>query len=96
VLAGVGPFAVTAREGALKLREAARLLAEGYDAEYLLHGNAVPLTPDDALIALGDGTFVELLAKAAREAGLATADVTQTGDERMAQIPSPCGCRCWR
>jgi glutamine---fructose-6-phosphate transaminase (isomerizing) len=87
VLAGLGPFAVTAREGALKLREAARLLAEGYDAEYLLHGNAVPLTPDDALIALGTGTFVELLAKAAREAGLATVEVTQTGDELMAQIP---------
>jgi glucosamine--fructose-6-phosphate aminotransferase (isomerizing) len=87
VLAGVGPFAVTAREGALKLREAARLLAEGYDAEYLLHGNAVPLTPDDALIVLGTGTFAELLAKAAREAGLATVEVTQTGDELMAQIP---------
>jgi glucosamine--fructose-6-phosphate aminotransferase (isomerizing) len=87
VLAGAGPFAVTAREGALKLREAARLLAEGYDAEYLLHGNAVPLTPDDALIVLGAGTFAELLAKAAREAGLATVEVTQTGDELMAQIP---------
>lgn len=35
VLAGVGPGAVTAREGALKLREAARLPAEGYEAEYL-------------------------------------------------------------
>src|SRR3712207_7174955 len=34
---------VTAREGALKLREAARRLAEGFDAEYLLHGSAVPL-----------------------------------------------------
>ncbi len=87
VLAGLGPFAVTAREGALKLREAARLPAEGYDAEYLLHGNAVPLTPDDALIALGGGTFVELLAEAAREAGLPTVEVTQTGDELMAQIP---------
>jgi glucosamine--fructose-6-phosphate aminotransferase (isomerizing) len=87
VLAGLGPFAVTAREGALKLREAARLLAEGYDAEYLLHGNAVPLTPDDALIALGDGRFVELLAKAGREAGLPTVELTQTGDELMAQIP---------
>ena len=87
VLAGLGPFAVTAREGALKLREAAGLLAEGYDAEYLLHGNAVPLTPDDALIVLGTGRFVELLAKAAREAGLRTAEVTQTGDELMAQIP---------
>ena len=43
VLVGAGPSAVTAREGALKVREASRFLAEGYDAEYLLHGSAVPL-----------------------------------------------------
>lgn len=52
VLFGVGPAAVTAREGALKLREASRVLAEGYESEYLLHGSAVPLTEDDHLIAL--------------------------------------------
>src|SRR5581483_3571842 len=33
VVFGSGPASVTAREGALKLREAARLPAEGYDAE---------------------------------------------------------------
>ncbi len=49
VVTGSGPGAVTAREGALKLREAARLAAEGYDAEFLLHGSAVPLGADDAL-----------------------------------------------
>ena len=38
VLAGEGPAAVTAREGALKVREASRFPAEGYDVEYLLHG----------------------------------------------------------
>jgi glucosamine--fructose-6-phosphate aminotransferase (isomerizing) len=89
VLAGLGPEAVTAREGALKLREAARLPAEGFDAEYLLHGNAVPLTPDDALIVLGsdpDG-FVARLAKAAREAGLAVSELEEPGDELLAQIP---------
>ncbi len=43
VLTGAGPAAITAREGALKVREAARVLAEGYDVEYLLHGSAVPL-----------------------------------------------------
>jgi glucosamine--fructose-6-phosphate aminotransferase (isomerizing) len=52
VLAGIGPAAITAREGALKLREAARLVAEGYEAEYLLHGSAVPLRPGDVLLAL--------------------------------------------
>ena len=44
---GAGPASWTAREGALKSREAARFLAEGYDAEYFLHGSAVPLTPED-------------------------------------------------
>jgi glucosamine--fructose-6-phosphate aminotransferase (isomerizing) len=52
VLAGVGPGAVTAREGALKLREAARLPAEGYEAEYLLHGSAVPLRCGDVFLAI--------------------------------------------
>ena len=50
VVVGVGPGAVTAREGALKLREAARLPAEGYEAEYLLHGSAVPLRSSDGLL----------------------------------------------
>jgi glutamine---fructose-6-phosphate transaminase (isomerizing) len=52
VFAGVGPGAITAREAALKLREAARVLAEGYEAEYLLHGYAVPLDGRDTLIAI--------------------------------------------
>lgn len=52
VLFGAGPTSVTAREGALKLREASRVLAEGFEAEYLLHGSAVPLGRDDQLIAL--------------------------------------------
>lgn len=69
VLFGAGPAAVTAREGALKLREAARVLAEGFEAEYLLHGSAVPLSGDDHLIALdpdGDSTgLTAALAEAA-------------------------------
>jgi glucosamine--fructose-6-phosphate aminotransferase (isomerizing) len=88
-LAGLGPASVTAREGALKLREAARLPAEGFDAEYLLHGNAVPLTQEDALIAVGsdaDG-FTRRLAGSAREAGLEVAELAEPGDELMAQIP---------
>jgi glucosamine--fructose-6-phosphate aminotransferase (isomerizing) len=91
VLAGLGPGVVTAREGALKLREAARLPAEGFDAEYLLHGNAVPLNGDDVVIVLGsdqDG-FLTRLAKAARESGVPAVEIDQPapGDELMAQIP---------
>jgi len=51
-IVGAGPWGVTAREGALKLREAARMLAEGFDAEYLLHGSAVPFGPADGLVLL--------------------------------------------
>jgi glutamine---fructose-6-phosphate transaminase (isomerizing) len=91
VIAGVGPAAVTAREGALKLREAARLLAEGYDAEYLLHGSAVPLDERDALLLLGtdpDGLLREL-GSAARAEGIAVAELEQpeAPDELLAQIP---------
>jgi glucosamine--fructose-6-phosphate aminotransferase (isomerizing) len=49
---GAGPGGITAREGALKLREAARMLAEGFDAERFLHGNAVPYTAADGLVLL--------------------------------------------
>jgi glutamine---fructose-6-phosphate transaminase (isomerizing) len=74
VLTGSGPGAVTAREGALKLREAARLPAEGLDAEFLLHGSAVPLGADDALVVLGgerdDDAFLSRLAGPARAAGV--------------------------
>jgi glucosamine--fructose-6-phosphate aminotransferase (isomerizing) len=70
---GAGAASVTAREGALKIRESSRFLAEGMDAEYLLHGSAVPLTPEDHLIALttpDDDGFVEALAKAGEAEGI--------------------------
>jgi glucosamine--fructose-6-phosphate aminotransferase (isomerizing) len=93
VLFGEGPAGVTAREGALKVREASRFLAEGYDVEYLLHGSAVPLTQDDHLIALSppdtDG-LVEGVARAAEAEGVAVTRLPETGDRLpaiLAQIP---------
>ncbi len=101
VFAGAGPAAVTAREGALKLREAAHLAAEGYDAEYLLHGSAVPLDERDALVLVGpdeDG-LLSGLARAAGAEGIAVgrlgAEAETAGgraagappDELMAQVP---------
>jgi len=72
VIAGNGPGAVTAREAALKLREAAHILAEGYGAEYLLHGSAVPLDACDSLLLIQrktdpDRLLSELGAAAQRE-----------------------------
>lgn len=81
VIAGVGAGAVTAREGALKLREAARLLAEGYEAEYLLHGSAVPLDHRDHLVLLAPDThgpgLLEAIGEAAEAAGVGTTTVEQ-------------------
>jgi glucosamine--fructose-6-phosphate aminotransferase (isomerizing) len=91
-LFGAGPASVTAREGALKAREAARLPAEGFDAEYFLHGSAVPLTPNDQLVALTtpdqDG-FVEGVARAAEAEGISVARVAEPAPlpVLLAQIP---------
>jgi len=72
-IAGAGPSAITAREGALKVREAARVLAEGNDIEFLLHGNAVPLTSQDHLLVLttpDEDGFVEGVARAGEAEGM--------------------------
>ena len=92
VLFGEGPAAVTAREGALKVREAARMLAEGYDVEYLLHGSAVPLDGRDHLVALtppdGDG-LTAAVATAARAHGISVTDLDDGSGlpPILAQIP---------
>lgn len=74
VLCGAGPAAITAREGALKLREASRVLAEGFESEYLLHGSAVPLNGEDLLIAIDGASdpsgLTAGLARAAEKEGL--------------------------
>jgi glucosamine--fructose-6-phosphate aminotransferase (isomerizing) len=92
VLFGEGPASVTAREGALKLREASRFPAEGYDVEYLLHGSAVPLDGDDHLVALSppdtDG-LVRAVANAAEREGIRVTTLVETADlpPLLAQIP---------
>lgn len=93
VFAGAGPFSVTAREGALKAREAARLIAEGYDAEYLLHGSAVPLGADDRLVLLqpGEGAdgLLNAVGKAAEAEGIPTTTVAEDAPLHplLAQVP---------
>jgi glutamine---fructose-6-phosphate transaminase (isomerizing) len=87
VLTGEGPAAVTAREGALKVREAARFPAEGYDVEYLLHGHAVPLNASDHLVTLVPPDTQGLtagVADAARSVGIAVTRIEEPGD-----LPSP-------
>ncbi len=83
IVTGIGPGAITAREGALKLREAARLPAEGYEAEYLLHGSAVPLGPSDALLALQPSHdrsgLLQRLCAVAESAGLEAIVIEEPG-----------------
>ena len=97
-LTGPGIWGVTAREGALKIRESAHILAEGFDSELLLHGAAVPYGADDTLIGIapeadGDGLTAALLA-AARSEGMTThefaggAGGTTVADVFLAQIPA--------
>ena len=93
MFAGAGPASVTAREGALKAREAARLIAEGYDAEYLLHGSAVPLGADDHLVLLQPGEdadgLLSALGKAAEAEGVPTTTVGEGAPLHplLAQVP---------
>ena len=92
VLSGEGPASVTAREGTLKVREASRFPAEGYDLEYLLHGHAVPLNGSDHLVLLTppdtDG-MVGGVAEAARTEGVPVTLVHEPSDlpPLLAQIP---------
>jgi glutamine---fructose-6-phosphate transaminase (isomerizing) len=92
-LVGAGPWGVTAREGALKLRESAHVLAEGFDPERLLHGAAVPYGADDVLIVLepaadSDG-LAGAVAAAAEAEGMTTfvfEDPARSADPFIAQI----------
>jgi len=93
VLGGSGAGAVSAREGARKLREDARVLAEGYASEYLLHGIAVPLRAGDALLLLGaaadrDG-LLPALGHAATAEGLVVATIDEPSIDHpvLAQLP---------
>ena len=78
---GAGLAEVTAREGALKLREASRTIATGFDPELFLHGSAVPYGPEDLLVGVGDdpdGLLTGLLAAAGAE-GIPTLRLTGRG-----------------
>ncbi len=91
-IVGAGHSAVTAREGALKVREASRTLAEGYDAEFLLHGTAVPLTAEDHVLALttpDEDGLVEGIARAAESEGIGVTRLAEPSSLPivLAQIP---------
>ena len=96
-IAGCGPWGITAREGALKIREGARMLAEGFDTDRLLHGGAVPYTAADGLVVLEPGAdpdgLTGAVGDAARQEGIPVAVLEAPADSEgdlppiLAQIP---------
>ena len=54
-LIGAGPNAWTAQEGALKIREASYIAAEGLSSEQFFHGPSVALDEQDTLVVLDGG-----------------------------------------
>jgi glucosamine--fructose-6-phosphate aminotransferase (isomerizing) len=94
-IVGCGPWGITAREGALKIREAARMLAEGFDTDRLLHGGAVPYTAADGLVLLEPGAdpdgLTGALGAAAQAEAIPVSVLETAGTERLppllAQIP---------
>jgi glucosamine--fructose-6-phosphate aminotransferase (isomerizing) len=73
----------TAAEGALKIREAAYVAAQGLAVEQFLHGPSIALQPGDALVCLdGGGPWSDRLAEvatAAERAGVPVFRVRETG-----------------
>ena len=96
-IVGCGPWGITAREGALKMREGARMLAEGFDTDRLLHGGAVPYTAADGLVVLEPGAdpdgLTGAVGDAARQEGIPVAVLEAPADSEgdlppiLAQIP---------
>jgi len=76
---GGGPAWATALEGALKLREAAFVSAEGHELENILHGPLISLTAEDSVVLVAQaGATLERtaeLAAALHEIGATTVAV---------------------
>jgi glucosamine--fructose-6-phosphate aminotransferase (isomerizing) len=87
---GGGPAHATALEGALKLREAAYVSAEGHELESILHGPLISLTAEDSVVMVAQpGPALERtteLAAALHEIGAATAAVGPSAARLAATI----------
>jgi glutamine---fructose-6-phosphate transaminase (isomerizing) len=90
VLAGAGPNAVTAREGALKIKESSYLIAEGFELETLLHGGLQAVESGDlAVLIAAWGPALDRTLDAARALDIIGASLLVVADERaMKRLPS--------
>ena len=86
---GAGPNQWTAAEGALKVRETARIAAEGLSVEQLYHGPSVALDERDALVCLdGGGPGAERVAAVAGAAEACGTTVERIRDEALGEALS--------
>lgn len=87
---GGGPAHATAVEGALKLREAAYVSAEGHELESILHGPLISLTAEDSVVMVAQpGPALERtteLAAALHEIGTATVAVGPSAARLIASV----------
>jgi glucosamine--fructose-6-phosphate aminotransferase (isomerizing) len=86
---GSGVNQWTAAEGALKIREAAYVAAQGLAAEQFLHGPAIALQPEDALVCLdGGGPWSDRLAEVATAAERAGASTVRIHEAELGEALS--------
>jgi glucosamine--fructose-6-phosphate aminotransferase (isomerizing) len=92
VLAGAGPNAVTAREGALKIKESCFITAEGFELETLLHGGLQAIHEGDvAVVIAANGSAIGRTGDAARALALISTQLVLVADESVAGIIAPPG-----
>lgn len=85
VLAGAGPNAVTAREGALKIKESSYLTAEGFELETMLHGGLQAVEAGDlAVVIAADGPGLDRTIDAIGALDMIGASVLVINDGRIA------------
>src|SRR4051812_3225667 len=88
-LIGAGPNAWTAQEGALKIREASYVAAEGLSAEQFFHGPSVALDAQDALVVLdGGGPMAARTEKIAAAAAATGARVARFAERDLGEMLS--------
>lgn len=84
VLAGAGPNAATAREGALKVKESSYLVAEGFELETMLHGGLQAVERGDvAAVVAAEGPALARAADLVGALRIIGARIFLITDERM-------------
>jgi glucosamine--fructose-6-phosphate aminotransferase (isomerizing) len=88
-LIGAGPNAWTAQEGALKIREASYVAAEGLSSEQFFHGPSVALDEQDTLVVLdGGGPAAERTEAIARAVEVTGARVERFTERDLGEVLS--------